>query len=284
MRAQSAPALSAVVFQYRIAIADLAAFREAVTSAGSAPQQIAATIHAANLLYQAAEATGREESDVLRSATGQPLTPAAATAIARDRQGYGDAMEAFDTQAPDQWRERPDEAMTSPDILTAQQYEDQVSRLEAGDTPRIDKGVWARSMSARRDALDQVREGLDLNTLTAIAQLRDRAERTAEAEAAAIAGTALLVVMISLRLGRPMIRGLRQLRDAAHAVAFERLPAAVEELRVSESLTGRSPEEFADQAGDALALGAGCGGRDRTARGPQGRAGRGGERLQLGAP
>ncbi|MFD0633570.1 hypothetical protein ACFQ9X_20395 [Catenulispora yoronensis] len=60
--------------------------------------------------------------------------------------------------------------------------------------------------------------------------------------------------MISLRLGRPMVRGLRQLRDAAHAVAFERLPAAVEELRATESLTGRSPEEFADQAGDALAL------------------------------
>jgi signal transduction histidine kinase len=264
VRAQSAPALSAVVFQYRIAIADLAAFREAVTSAGSAPQQIATKIHAANLLYQAAEATGQEESDVLRSAAGQPLTPAAVTAIARDRQGYGDAMEAFDTQAPDEWHERPDEAMTSPEILIAQQYEDQVSRLDAGDTPRIDKGVWARSMSARRDALDEVRENLDLSTLTAIAQLRDHAKRTAEAEAAAIAGTALLVVMISLRLGRPMIRGLRQLRDAAHAVAFERLPAAVEELRVSESLTGRSPEEFADQAGDALALGGrGFGGRHR---------------------
>ncbi|GAA1967062.1 sensor histidine kinase [Catenulispora subtropica] len=255
VRSQSAPALSAVAFQYRIAIADLAAFREAVTTAGSAPQQIATKIHAANLLYQAAESTGLEETDVLRSATGQPLTPAAVAAIARDRQGYGDAMETFDIQAPAEWHERPDEAMTSPDILTAGQYEDQVSRLGAGDTLKIDKGVWARSMSTRRDALDEVRENLDLTTLTAIAQLRDHARRTAEAEAAAVAGTALLVVMISLRLGRPMIRGLRQLRDAAHAVAFERLPAAVEELRATESLTGRSPEEFADQAGDALTLG-----------------------------
>ncbi|NUR27071.1 MAG: hypothetical protein HOV83_14705, partial [Catenulispora sp.] len=255
IRAQAAPALSAVAFHYRIAIADLAQFREAVAGAGSAPQQISARIHAANLLYQAAEATGLEESDVLRSATGQPLTPAAVAAIARDRQNYDEAMEAFDTQAPDEWHERPDEAMTTPDILTAQQYEDQVSRLRPGDTLKLDKGVWARAMSSRRDALDAVREDLDLATLSAIAELRDNAERTAETEAAAIAGTALLVVMISLRLGRPMIRGLRQLRDAAHAVAFERLPAAVEELRATESLTGRSPEEFADQAGDALMFG-----------------------------
>ncbi|NUP46481.1 MAG: hypothetical protein HOW97_04095 [Catenulispora sp.] len=252
--AQAAPALSAVVFQYRIAIADLAQFRDAVTNAGAAPQQIAGPIHAANLLYQAAEATGQEESDVLRSAAGPALTPAAVASIARDRQMFGDAMEAFDTQAPDAWHERPDEAMVSPAILTAGQLEDQIARLGAGDPLKIYPDTFARAMSARRDALDQVREALDADTLTAIAQLRDDAKRTAEAEAAAIAGTALLVVMISLRLGRPMIRGLRQLRDAAHAVAFERLPAAVDELRATESLTGRSPEEFADQAGDALTL------------------------------
>ncbi|NUR58689.1 MAG: hypothetical protein HOV87_08370 [Catenulispora sp.] len=254
IQAQAAPALSAVAFQYRIAIADLAQFRESVTNAGAAPQQIASPIHSANLLYQAAEATGQEEADVLRAAAGPTLTPAAVASIARDRQLYGDAMEAFDTQAPAAWHERPDEAMTSTEILTAGQLEDQVSRLGAGQQLRIDAPVWAQSMSARRDALDEVREQLDLDTLSAIAQLRDHARRTAEAEAAAVAGTALLVVMISLRLGRPMVRGLRQLRDAAHAVAFERLPAAVEELRATESLTGRSPEEFADQAGDALAL------------------------------
>ncbi|MFD0633571.1 nitrate- and nitrite sensing domain-containing protein [Catenulispora yoronensis] len=76
LRSQAAPALSSVVFQYRIAIADLAQFRDSVASVGAAPQQIATKIQAANLLYQAAEATGQEESDVLRSAVGIPMTPA----------------------------------------------------------------------------------------------------------------------------------------------------------------------------------------------------------------
>ena len=259
IKARSAPALSTVVFQYRIAIADLAQLRAAVIGVGSAPQPIAARIEAANLLYQASEATGQEEAEVLRAADGLPLTPAAVAAIAHDRQSYDDAMEAFDTQAPAGWNERPDEAMTTSDILTAQQYEDQISQLGPGDPLAPDRNEWVRTMSARRIALDTVREQMDLATMSAVAQLRDQAERIAEVEAAAVAGTALLVVMISLRLGRPMIRGLRQLRDAAHAVAFEHLPAAVEELRVTDSLTGRTPEEFADHAGDALPLGTGRG-------------------------
>ena len=259
IKAQSAPALSTVTFQYRIAIADLAQLRDTVIGAGSAPQQIAARIQAAGLLYQASEATGQEESDVLRSATGLALTPAAVSAIAHDRQSYDDAMEAFDTQAPSGWSERPDQAMTSTDILTAQQYEDQISRLGPGDVLALDRNLWVETMSARRAALDGVREDMDMATMSAVAQLRDRAELVAEIEAAAVAGTALLVVMISLRLGRPMIRGLRQLRDAAHAVASEHLPAAVEQLRATESLTGLTPEEFADQAGEALPLGSGRG-------------------------
>ncbi len=281
IRSGSAPALSSVVFQYRIAIADLAQFRDAVSNAGSAPQQIATRIHAANLLYQAAEATGQEEAEVLRSAGGLPLTPAMVTELARERRAFGDAMESFDIQAPIEWHERPDEALTSPQVTTAQQFEDRVGRLSAGDTLKIDKVAWARSMSARRDILDTVREDLDLSTLSAIAQLRDHAQRVAEAEAAAIAGTALLVVMISLRLGRPMVRGLRQLRDAALAVAYERLPAAVDELRATESLTGRTPEEFADQAGDALTLGRR---RSGGVRGLSGQAGKGSRRLGRGGP
>jgi signal transduction histidine kinase len=259
IKAQSAPALSTVAFQYRIAIADLAQLRSSMIGVGSAPQPIAARIQASDLLYQASEATGQEETDVLRAAGGEPLTQASVAAIAHDRQSYDDATEAFDTTAPAGWSERPDEAMTSADILTAEQYEDQISRLVPGNPLVPDRDLWVRTMTARRAALDTVREEMDMATMSAVARLRDHAEHVAEAEAAAIAGTALLVVMISLRLGRPMIRGLRQLRDAAHAVAFEGLPAAVEELRSTDSLTGRSPEEFADQAGDALPLGTGRG-------------------------
>ena len=259
IKAQSAPALSTVVFQYRIAIADLAQLRSSVIDDGSASQPIAARLQAASLLYQASEATGQEESDVLRSAVGLPLTPAAVAAVAHDRQAYDDAMESFDTAAPAGWNERPDQAMTTADILNAQQYEDQIAHLGPGDLLAPDKDMWVQTMSARRAALDTVREEMDMATMSAVARLRDRSEHIAEAEAAAIAGTALLVVMISLRLGRPMIRGLRQLRDAANTVAFTGLPAAVEELRTTESLTGRTPEEFADHAGDALPLGTGRG-------------------------
>ena len=157
IKAQSAPALSTVVFQYRIAIADLAQLRASVIDIGSPSQPIAARLQAADLLYQASEATGQEEADVLRSAVGRALTPIAVAAIAHDRQSFDDAMEAFDTAAPAGWSERPDQAMASTDIVDAQQFEDQISRLGPGDLLAPDKARWVRTVSARRGALDSVR-------------------------------------------------------------------------------------------------------------------------------
>ena len=107
IKAASAPALSTVAFQYRIAIADLAQLRDSMIGVGSAPQPIAARMQAANLLYQASEATGQEESDVLRSAVGLPLTPAAVDAIGHDRQSYNDAMESFDSAGPGRLERAP---------------------------------------------------------------------------------------------------------------------------------------------------------------------------------
>jgi signal transduction histidine kinase len=108
-------------------------------------------------------------------------------------------------------------------------------------------------MSARQDALDAVRDRLDGEILAAIAAERDHQRVLAEIEAASVGGTVLIALLVSLRLGRPMIRGLRQLRETAHAVAYEHLPAAVEALRVGGgALRDKTPEEFADQIGPAI--------------------------------
>ncbi|MGH8875731.1 MAG: ATP-binding protein [Stackebrandtia sp.] len=58
--------------------------------------------------------------------------------------------------------------------------------------------------------------------------------------------TVAVAVMATLWLGRPVIRGLRQLRDSARRIAYEELPTAVSQVGEQEGLAGLSPKEFAD--------------------------------------
>ena len=134
----------------------------------------------------------------------------------------------------------------------AGQLEDTVAQTPPGTRVTVDPHIWTSTLDARLRALDGVRHDMDLSTLDLIAKDRTRQRELAGVEAAAIAGTMLLALMVSLRLGRPIIKGLRGLRDGAHAVAFEDLPAAVQALRGTGSLTGQTPEEFADEAAGGL--------------------------------
>jgi signal transduction histidine kinase len=252
IRSGGAPALSAVVFQYRIAIADLLTFQGGVAQAGGAPPDIADTIRAASALAQASESTSEEEVEVLRLAIGTPLTPNAQQGITVARTGYTSGLETFAaTVAPD-WRSRPEQALAGRSVAEAARLEDLVARTPVGGRVQIDPQAWITAMSAREDALDGVRMDLDREILGSIAAERDHQRVLAGIEAASVAGTVLVALLVSLRLGRPMIRGLRQLREAANAVAYEHLPAAVEELRAGGALTDKTPEEFADRIGPAL--------------------------------
>lgn len=58
--------------------------------------------------------------------------------------------------------------------------------------------------------------------------------------------TVLVAVLTTLWLGRPVIRGLRQLRDSARRIAYEELPTAVKQVSEHEGLAGLTPKEFAN--------------------------------------
>lgn len=254
IRAGAAPALSAVVFQYRIVIADLLAFQGGVAQAGGASPDAADAIRAASVLAQASESSSQEEADVLRLVIGTPLTPNAQQDLTVARTGYASGLESFAETAPADSRARPQQALAGPAVTEASQLEDLVARTPVGSRVRIAPETWVAAMSARLEALDGVREDMDRRLLASIAAQRDHERVLAGIEAASVAGTMLLAVMMSLRLGRPMIKGLRHLQDSAHAVAYQHLPAAVETLRTGRALADRTPEQFADEVGSAVSV------------------------------
>ena len=243
--AAPAPALSAVMFQYRIVIADLLAFQDDIAQAGSAPPYVAVAMSAASALAHACEYSGLEEVTVLRVANGTPLTTLAQQDITVDRTGYNEAMESFAAVAAPTWTEVPDQTLRGPEAMRALFSENTIAQTPVGTRLTVNQQQWNVSMADRISRLEGVEQGIDAATRTTVARLRDHQRGLAGIEAASIAGTILLAVLVSLRLGRPMIKGLRQLRDGAHAVAYEHLPAAVESLRVGAATAGLSPEDFA---------------------------------------
>ncbi|ACU72221.1 putative sensor with HAMP domain [Catenulispora acidiphila DSM 44928] len=242
--------LSSADFQYHIVIADLLSYHDLVQNSG-ASNQVATMLRATSALSEAREALSGEEADVLRT-MGEGQTASAAQDLISSRSSYASAMESFGALAPASWQDEPNQVLGGAGMSNAGQLEDAVAQTPMGAQVSVQPQEWTPPLDARLRALDGVRHDMDLATLDLIAKDRTHQRELAGIEAAAIAGTVLLALMVSLRLGRPIIKGLRGLRDGAHAVAFEDLPAAVQALRSTGSLTGQTPEEFADEAAGGL--------------------------------
>lgn len=242
-----APAASAVAFAYRIVIASVISFRESVAQAGEAPADIADQIRAAVDLSRAAEAVGLQQVAVLRAASGVRLTLAAQQEITSARTAYTEAVVAFAGLASPQWRAWWERVQIGEQVLAAQQLEDAVARTAPGGLLDVDRARWLAATAVRIDRIRQVEASVDGQILAAVTRLRDSARRLAAVEAGAIVVTVLVALLLTVGLGRPIIRGLRRLRDAAHAVAYTGLPAAVAALQQPQHLGALSPTEFAER-------------------------------------
>ncbi len=232
VRSGRAVSLSAVTFAYRIVIADLIAYRDAVAQAGGAPPELADRIRAGVALSRAAENVALEQVTVLGAlAPGVQVTPAIQQDFNATRTGYTEAVSSFAGLAPPDWQSWLAHELTGPDIVAAQRLEDQVSRVPLGDRVRLDAVEWAAAMSARSDRLHRVEAGADAAVRASI----DRLHNTRRKQTLGTAGGVLVVVVVAIVLavamGRPLVRRLRGLRDSAQWVAEQGLPQAVAALR-----------------------------------------------------
>jgi signal transduction histidine kinase len=238
-------AASAVAFTYRIVVADLIAFRESLPQAAAAPAAVADRLRAAAALSQAGEHVGRLQVAVLRAVAYGSVTPTAVQEVTAARAGYVESGLTFDALADDGWRLWWEQAATGSDALAAQRSEDEVARTPAGAVLDIDARQWAQVMGARLLRLRQVAQLIDGEIDAQVMQLRDGQRRLAAGQSAAVVVAVLIAVGLAVGLGRPVVRGLDRLRDAAHRVAYDELPGAVARLDGDGGLGGLSPEEFA---------------------------------------
>jgi hypothetical protein len=237
---------SSSAFAYRILIADLVSYRESMAQAGQAPADIGDKLRAAAALTRAAEFVGLQQVAALRAAETGELTPAASQEFTAARTGYADAELTFVALASSQWRQWLEQALTGSEMVAAQRSEDNVARLQPGDRVVVDNAQWKTSTTARLVRLREIEQRVDSEIMGVVTQLRDDQFLLAAIQSGAVVATVVVLLTLAIWLGRPMIRGLRQLRDTAHQVAYFQLPAAVEKLRDEANLGEMSPRQFAD--------------------------------------
>jgi signal transduction histidine kinase len=232
VRSGRAVSLSAVTFTYRILVADLISYRDTAAQAGGARADRADQLRAAAALSQAAEAVSLEQVVVLRmAAPGARVTPAAQAELSSARTGYTEAISSFSSLAPPQWQSWLDDEIAGADVVTAQRLEDLVGRVPVGASVQLDAAEWATAMAGRGDRLHWVEQRVDAAVDAEVRGDYGSQGTTTIAQAAVVVLAVAVAVLFAVRMGRPMARRLRGLRDAARLVAFQDLPRTVAELR-----------------------------------------------------
>ncbi|MGW8489427.1 sensor histidine kinase [Streptomyces sp. NPDC055886] len=244
--------VSALAFGYRIVIADLIAYRDGIAQADGVDADIADRIRAAAALSEAAEHTAQQQVTVARAQAAGGFTTASQRTFDAGRLGYTESIGAMFDLGPGAWRTWLERTLSGAKALEARRLEDEIGRTGAGRDITVTPQAWQKAANDRQELLRSVEKRVDAAVLAQVADVRTTLIWTAGAEVALVVLTLVGVVVVAIRLGRVMIRRLRELRNAAHEVAHLGLPAVMSELSQPGALRGATPEEVARRTGDPV--------------------------------
>ncbi|MEV0003447.1 ATP-binding protein [Micromonospora sp. NPDC050980] len=217
---------SAVLARYRVAVAHGLTVRESVGQVGGADNDLADRLRVAAAVSRASEAAGTREESVL-AATAGVMTLAVQQDLAVTRAAYDEALLTAGQRSPQQWRVWLDQALTGPQILTAQRLDDEVARASVGSRSRVDEGAWTRAATDRRERLHALRSRIDAE-IAADVQRRREGQWTSTLVLGAVAvALVALAAVTTVRQGRTLTRRLRRVRDAVSGMAEHDLPEIV---------------------------------------------------------
>lgn len=244
--------LSALAFGYRITIADLIDYRDGIAQADGVDADIADRIRASASFSRAAEHSAQQQVVVLRALAGGGFTPASQRTYDATLIGFTERIGTFLTLGPPEWRAWLERALSGPRTIPAQLMEDQVGRTPAGQELDIPAAEWQEATTERLSILRSVERRVDQSVHEDVTEERSRLIWWAVMEILVVLVTLVGALLFAFRIGRVMIRRLRDLRNAAHTVATERLPQIVTELSQPGALGGATPRQVADSSGSPV--------------------------------
>lgn len=244
--------ISALAFGYRIVIADLNGYRDGIAQADGVDADIADRIRAAAALSEAAEHTAQQQVTVMRAQAAGGFTIASQRTFDASRLGYTESTGAMFGLGPAEWRTWLERTLSGPKALAARELEDRIGRTGTSKDIDVTPQEWQKASDDRQTLLRSVEKRIDASVIVTVSKERTRLLWTAGAEVALVLLTLVGVVVVAVRLGRVMIRRLRDLRNAAHEVAHTALPAVMSELSRPGALSGSTPEQVAERSGNPV--------------------------------
>ncbi|MCL7382455.1 sensor histidine kinase [Streptomyces sp. 35G-GA-8] len=244
--------ISALAFGYRIVIADLNGYRDGIAQADGVDADIADRIRAAAALSEAAEYLAQQQVTVLRAQAAGGFTTASQRTFDAGRLGYTESISVLFGLGPGQWRTWLERTLSGAKALEARRLEDEIGRTGTSKDIEVTPEEWQKASHDRLALLRSVEKRVDGSVHSTVSDARTTLVWTAGAEVALVVLTLVGAVVVAIRLGRVMIRRLRDLRNAAHEVAHTGLPAVMSELSQPGALSGATPEQVARKTGNPV--------------------------------
>ncbi|MFE1962770.1 nitrate- and nitrite sensing domain-containing protein [Streptomyces sp. NPDC059479] len=244
--------ISALAFGYRIVIADLNGYRDGIAQADGVDADIADRIRAAAALSEAAEYTAQQQVTVARAQAAGGFTTASQRTFDASRLGYTESISVLFDLGPAQWRTWLERTLSGEKALEARRLEDEIGRTGPSKDIEVTPKEWQKASNDRQTLLRSVEKRIDESVFSTVSDARATLIWTATGEVTLVVLTLVGAVVVAIRLGRVMIRRLRDLRNAAHEVAHTGLPAVMSELSQPGALRGATPEQVAQRSGNPI--------------------------------
>ena len=239
---------STLAFGYRILIADLIDYRDGIAQADGVDSDIADRIRAAAAMSTALEHMGQQQVIVLRALDAGEFTEASKRSFEATRLGYTDATESLFALGQPEWRSSLERTVSGAKAASVQRLEDGIGRAVPGQALKESPGEWYEATSEGADLLRSVEREIDQSIQRTVGDERRTLIWWAVAEAVLVLSALVGTVLFAHRVGRVMIRRLRELRNAANDVAHTHLPRMMRELSRPGASARETPEEIAQKS------------------------------------
>ncbi len=244
--------VASVTFRYQVLISELLDMRQSVVKY-TASRVLSDELSANAALSQAKEFAAQEQLALLRVISdGQGFDSTSFETFLGTLTGQQSAYDSFNRTATDSQQRLLQEDVNGPHVQDSTALETDARTDGLGNSLSISETAWNRAMEQRITAIRGVEQKLDA-TAAAHAQAEVASVvRKVIIESAAGLLVLLIAIILALLVARAMARSLRRLREGALRVAYEGLPQAVTQLRETDTIGGRSPEEIAGEVRDPV--------------------------------
>jgi HAMP domain-containing protein len=244
--------LSETTLRYGLIVTELVSYRESLSQVTS-DARLADSLIAAAAFSKAKLLIGAQEAILYAALRAGRLDEQQYSAFLATLTGQQEAFVTFFLSADAGQRARIERTIAGDAVQLADNVTSDLRRV-GGAPARISSQDASNALGAVNDLMRAAEQQLDADLVASTQRTSQTVRRQVLVEALVIVVLLIIVIALAFGTARSMARTLSRLREGALSVADRRLAEAVNELRDTQSLGERTPEQIANQVPDAIGI------------------------------